>query len=496
MNVKELFTGIAVVVDDDVDNPSAGITDIIECIEDRFDITCLKLSTRPRCESVKSLSEVTMIILDWILDPLIEPADGNLLSVQPGSALERANAEDNIKLIKTVLEETLVPIFIVTDNPKEAREVLEKNEISVVDGRVSVMGKRDLRKTTALENKLEGWLTHNRETYVLKEWENTAKNAKVDFFRAFGKEEAKWADILWARIKKDDESDCVNMFGEYLTRCVVNRMDDFTFDSTVFEEGYEITADSGKIISSLVNAEKLKKLDSFPDHPRAGDLYYCHNEENKSYRFLLNIRADCDTTRAKHPIVYCIKGQSVFAEDLKSARSVIVKDDQSYLCLRGQKKQVSDLKENGFKEVDETLALEQIPLKQLHEIIVDSPLNIDFLNRRLETEPPVTNVYGKLRSPGSMYYLPLKMENKDDTARAGKEIVAIKFRLELSTMKYESIKGKGEGKDKTEYKYYGRLLSPYINEIQQECAKWCFRIGAMPVPDEFFALGGIVDEDC
>lgn len=494
MNVKDLFTGIAVVVDDDVNNPDAGITDIIEHIEDQFDITCLKLSMRPRCESVRSLSEVTMIILDWVLYPRIESADGSLLSVQTGTAFKRTNAEDNIKLIKTVLEETLVPIFIVTDNPKEALEVLEENEISVVNGRVSVMCKGDLRTTTTLKNSLEEWLTRNHETYVLKEWENTAKNAKIDFFRTFGKEEAKWADILWARIKKDDESDCVNMFGEYLTRCVVNRMDDFTFDSTVLEEGYETTADSGRIISSLVNAEKLKKLDSFPDHPRAGDLYYYLDKGSKSYRFLLNIRADCDTTRAKHPLVYCIKGQPVFAEDLKSARSVIVKDDISYLCLRGQKEQISNLKKNEFKEVDRTLTLEQIPLKQIHEIIVDSPLNIDFLNRRLEIEPPVTNVYGKLCSSGSRYYLPLKMESKDDTAHAGKEIVAIKFRLELSTMAYESINGKD--KNRTEYKYYGRLLSPYINEIQQECAKWCFRIGAMPVPDEFFALGGIVDEDC
>lgn len=480
MNVKDLFTGIAVVVDDEVDERDAGITKVINCIEEAFDIKCLKLSKRPQGKSVKPLSEATMVILDWKLNCGISSTGADTFEIKEGATLEEENDRDNVKLIQEILEESLVPIFVVTNDAGAAREALKRSGIAEVGGRVSVVDKGGLTDSENLERYLEKWLEQNHESYVLKEWECTAKNAKTDFFKSFGKERVKWADTLWARIKKDDKSDCRNMFGEYLTRCIVNRMDDFAFDPTVFKEDCAAIS-SNEIISDLVNAEKMKRPAGFPDHPRSGDLYY------RKRKFLLNVRADCDTARsedAKKTGIYYIEGSLIDAEQLEPPRSVIVEDGKSYLYLRGQQRKVDKLKSGEFEGVDEILTGDQIPLKEIDRAVVNSELNHNFLNRRLDITPPVINVYGKLRSSGGMYYLPLKIEDDIDEKLKGRKIVAIRFKLDLKTKKYGEIAGDEE--TKSEYKYYGRLLSPYINEIQQECAKWCFRIGAMPVPDEFY----------
>lgn len=487
MDVKKLFQGIAAVIDDEVVSADSGINKIIRIIEENYEIECLKLSERPEQSKVKALSEAVMVILDWKLDKGVGASEyeqqGDIPPIQLGSEIEKENDNANVELINNLLKETLSPIFVFTDDKETAQQVLTDNKVDI-GGRVYVASKGELETKQQIRDCLETWLSRNHEPYALKEWENIAKKAKHDFFRSFGRDRIEWADALWTRLMEDDESDCQNMFGEYLTRCIVNQMDDFTFDSSLLGKDNSTLADRNRILSKLVNIEKIKlSLDgSFPEHPHAGDLYYCEAKK----RYLLNVRADCDTARSHDTTIYCLKGVPVPLEDLGPAKAVIIQDDKAYLKFKGQTQKIDRLTQNEYMGVNEKLKGDLVPLEQIKDIVAESGLNSDFLNCRLNMDPPVTNIFGKLRSPGSTYYLPLKTDDKT---------IAIRFRLELMTKEYKEICHKLTGnarqdKGQGAYQYYGRLLPPYINEIQQECAKWCFRIGSMPTPEEFYTEDG------
>ena len=487
MDVKKLFQGIAAVIDDEVVRDDSGINKIIRIIEEDYEIECLKLSDRPEQSKVKALSEAAMVILDWKLDKGVDASEyeqqGDIPPIQLGSELAKENDSANVELINKLLEESLSPVFVFTDDKETAQQVLMENKVDI-GGRVYVASKGELETKQQIQDCLEKWLSRNHEPYALKEWENIAKKAKHDFFRSFGRDRIEWADALWTRLREDDESDCQNMFGEYLTRCIVSQMDDFTFDSSVFNKENPTRADRDRILSKLVNIEKMKLSSdgSFPEHPHAGDLYYCEAEDN----YLLNVRADCDTARSRDIKIYCIKGVPVPLEDLEPAKAVVIQDDKAYLKFKGQKPKIDRLTKNEYTGVNENLKGDLVPLERIKDIVAESGLNSDFLNCRLNMDPPVANIFGKLRSPGSTYYLPLKIDDKT---------IAIKFRFELMTEKYKKICKKPAGnpqqdKEQRVYQYYGRLLSPYINEIQQECAKWCFRIGTMPTPEEFYTEDG------
>lgn len=495
MDVKKLFQGIAVVIDDEIDNEHATISSIAKVIEDNFDIQCLKLSRPPSVSSVKALCEATMVILDWMLNENNIPP-----GVQSGEALEEVSDLEKVNVIKQLLDKSLSPVFIVTSNPQKARAAIENSEVkSDLDHRLFVKGKSELDDKDKIEHCLNEWLTKNHESYVLKEWEYIADEAKFNFFRLFGRDDTKWADALWSRLKEDDESECQDMFGEYLTRCIVNQMDDFVFESKVLEREKQSGDDRNKIIKTIVNNEKIKWAPEgyYPTHPHAGDLYYC--QKGKTFR--LNIRADCDTARtsksSEETLLYCIEGKRFLHKHLDGIKNSV--DDDGRLHFAGQAKFQSD---DDDERVDEILKTEAIQLDELYDHVRGKTCNVDYVNRRINPELDVINSHGKLLGHRNEHYLTISFPQREDNIaykkyyESLKDIVAIRFIFKLVTPSFSDLNNtnssgdsvsSGKGSSKADkWIYFGKLLPPYINEIQQECTHWICRIGSMPTPDEFY----------
>lgn len=495
MDIRKLFQGIAVIIDDEVNVRNSTISDIVKIIEKCFDIQCLKLSRTSSVSSVTALCEATMVFLDWMLDDNDIPS-----GLQSGEALERVSDQDKVDVIKQLLGQSLSPIFIVTSDPQKARAAIEGSEVKPdLDKRLFVKGKSELDDEKKIEQCLTDWLYKNHESYVLKEWECVADKAKVNFFRLFGRDDAEWADVLWSRLKEDDESECQDMFGEYLTRCIVNQMDDFVFESRVFKEKQQTGEYRRKIIKTIVNNEKMKwaTAGQVPVHPHAGDLYYCNDEK----QFLLNIRADCDTARvgngSKPVSLYCLEGSPFFRKQLDSIKNTI--DINGKLHFAGQVKPQSD---NDSEKVDKVLKTGTVQLDELYQLVCGDTDNVDYVNRRINPESGVINSHGKLLGHRNEHYLtisfpqPLGKEAYKKNYKSLKKIVAIRFKFQLTTLFYSTSSNTNSndnlvslctGASKpTQWIYLGKLLPPYINEIQQECTHWICRVGSMPTPDEFY----------
>lgn len=512
MDIRKLFTGLAIVIDDDIFRDKSDISKLIDKIEKQFNLFFVKLDKFPNMDKVEALSYANMIILDWMfkVDPeRSSEAESNSTSARSydvsqseselesskyvgASELKDQKSDEKIELIDKLLEASFAPIFIITNDESLPQSAIKRDGrlVPYLGGRLVVAQKGALKDSLDIKKFIESWLSNNHESYLLKEWDITAKKAKQNFFMQYGKDNTRWADALWARLEEDDPSEFKNVMGEYLTRCIVNQMDDFCFDEELFNHPDNSDKTTDETMKQLVNDEKIKWAldDSFPVHPHAGDLYYC----DVDYHFELNIRADCDTARnnsdPRSSNLYCLRGEPLYLKEVNKVDNWV--DERNNLHLYSG----PDLISEGNGDVDESLKSGTIPLDRLVQILIDNPSNLVYLNRALSHDPLLTNIHGKLLGHRNAYYLPINIPKyrKKTCYNHIKKMIAIKFRFELATRPYSSIKdtdptcSNDTDHSCCHYNYVGRILPPYINEIQQECAQWIVRIGSMPTPSEFY----------
>lgn len=482
MDLKKLFKGIAVVIDDDIDKEESTISKIIKEIENDYDIRFMKLDKIPEVDSIEAFSETVIIILDWLLTP-ISPQKVSEPGVQPGAALNQNYDDLKIDLIEQFLQRSLAPIFVLTDNPPAAQNVLQNSKVEAyVGGRIIVESKSRVQGAQQIQQFLQGWLMKNHESYVLKEWEVKAEEAKHDFFQAFGPDDVSWVDALWERLKIDDDAECSNMLGEYLTRCIVNNMEDIDFDESILNNQNQSMASGNEAIKKLVNIQTVKwsKEGNCPDHPHAGDLFY--STDGDHHKFMLSIRADCDYSRNSGKDLLYLKGQPISRQELEKAKSKIDENGEIHFAP------IHGLKNLDYENVDPLLKKNPININYISKHLKNEQ-NRDYINKLLNPTPEIRNVYGKLRGRRNQFYLLISCP--DDSFAELKDMIAIKFTFDPLTIKFKTVHDKStnnerNGNGTTSYQYMGKLLAPYINEIQDECAQWIFRTGAMPTPDEFF----------
>ena len=64
MNIEKLFSGIAVIIDNEIDDATSSIYSIKELIEKK-NIPVLAFSEIPSIDVISALSGVSFVILDW-----------------------------------------------------------------------------------------------------------------------------------------------------------------------------------------------------------------------------------------------------------------------------------------------------------------------------------------------------------------------------------------------------------------------------------------------
>ena len=194
MNIKELFKGIAVVIDDQVNKTESddSILKIIERLENE-NIPLLKYEYIPDDDIVKNFNNVSFILLDWQL--FDKPEVGIIVD-------DSQYVNDIIAFLEKLKEIAFIPIFIFSkENPDDIKNILVEKDLfkEGASNYIFIKRKGELlseNEENKLFNEIENWLKQTPSIYVLKEWENALNKAKNNLFWDFYNINHKWPSIL------------------------------------------------------------------------------------------------------------------------------------------------------------------------------------------------------------------------------------------------------------------------------------------------------------
>ena len=309
--LKNLMSGIAVVIDDKLDIPRDGdtghdgnvdlITKIVERFEQEWNLPFYKAKEMPEEETWPNLLRAaSFVLLDWRLWP------------SGGGELERLGIETNIRLLMQA-KNHLVPVFIFSNENRE--DIVDKLPTNVYDNSLPARNFIFVQAKTAFLNDdslnfeaINAWVEKNASVYTLKAWEQVFHAAKKDLFGSMYAINPDWPKVFWKSFYKDrvdPGSSLANMIFENLR----GRMRTSVFRKEVL--GVEPKPVPKQDLRKLIGAASFRAQEALPwDEIRCGDLFKV--ADNK---FLVNIRPDCDCIPRKGKVgavkLYCVEGKNL-----------------------------------------------------------------------------------------------------------------------------------------------------------------------------------------
>ena len=287
MNVKELFKGIALIIDDEIHEKTSTINLILTQIQD-WDIPYLKYDKLPPREIIKNLKGISFVLLDWKLNSSISSSD-LLEGTNLPKGIQESDEDDNIAFLTQLKDECFCPIFIFTNENMDEIKTRLKKESLYSDEQCSVFlikAKSDFRTPGSLTNELDKWLKENPSIYLLKEWDNAYQNAKAKVFIDFQGRSSYWPSILWKTYSEDGVNPSSEL-GDLLDRNIKSQIIPMSIDSEVFNND-DIKYDKTEILECLSRQRFIDKSFLDPDTPNTGDVFDFDDS------FFINIRPCCD----------------------------------------------------------------------------------------------------------------------------------------------------------------------------------------------------------
>ena len=301
MLAENLLKGIAVVIDDEVEEEYSEIAKIITQISER-NVPVLKYSSPPEDQVVKNFRGVSFIILDWLFSTPGTPVS---------KEVQAANVAKNIHFLKEICKTCFCPVFIFTgDDLATITATLKRESIIPEDyndetHNILIKDKNSLIGQNSLFDTLNRWIRTNPSVYVLKKWEDKLESAKTTFFSSFQNSCTHWPKIMWSTYG-DDGVDKGHELSELIMRNIQTRITPIDFDDTLLSsnanassatELRKIIEQSHFVSNTHLNANNIAPGDIFVD----GSKYF------------LNIRAACDCINRNNQdiMLYLIRGNKL-----------------------------------------------------------------------------------------------------------------------------------------------------------------------------------------
>jgi hypothetical protein len=313
-----LFHGIAVIIDDEIEDASAGILDLKAQIEAEG-CHVVPMSALPEDASIANLREVSFFILDWNLyGRSLRGAEGEPPVAAP-PALVRQNAERAVAFLKKLKKVCVAPVFIFTDEDVAEIENVLKNDADLRSDRdpshILVKRKTDVRDAGVFQV-LATWMKEAPSVYVLKRWERAYSSAKNELFLDFYAKGVEWPLVLWKTYKADGVAPSAEL-GSLIARNLLSRMTPFDFDLTPFDALLQaLEADESKnhatVLRVLEGERFLPKNRLHGDALAPGDAFKRAGDRH----YYINIRPDCDCIARDGEVqaqikAYLLKGDKI-----------------------------------------------------------------------------------------------------------------------------------------------------------------------------------------
>ncbi len=311
MELESLMSGIAVVIDDKIedgrDEDEDRIVKIVEQVKQEWSLPFYKAKKMPPEETWPHLLRTaSFILLDW------------KLWQSDASQLKQAGIATNIQFLEQA-RDYLVPVFIFTNEGLEdvKNELPEEiyHEESPEKSFVFIRRKADLLSGDgSLDfSAIENWIKENASVYVLKAWEQAFYAAKKELFSSMYKKNSDWPKVFWKAYEEDNVDPNLSLM-DLINDNLRGRM-----RAHAFEEGILNSADEEiprEDLQALIGEVSFQGIPS-ENEIRCGDLF-----KLPGGKFLLNLRPDCDCIpRDDQDIdrvqLYCVEGKKMTDRELR-----------------------------------------------------------------------------------------------------------------------------------------------------------------------------------
>jgi hypothetical protein len=310
MNLDTLFNGVAIVIDDEINDPGRNIQQIIDQLRDKKTPVVL-YDSLPDIQAVIHMQNISFLLLDW-----------QLFSAVPGIAsagITEQNDADNILFLTQFFNKCFCPIFIFT-NESVDDIIIKLSENGLYDqnkpNRIFIKNKAEVVQVN-LFREITKWIKNTPSIYALKQWQYEHDKARTCLFNEFQNLNPYWPLIMWKTYKNDGVNPSMEI-GDLLTRNLYARMSPFDFDGSILGKRYS-RIDKTELRLILQGERYVKKEYLQENDKQTGDLFK-ENDINGNFIYWLNIRAQCDLLRDSNPDVYCLKGTIVDESLINSDR--------------------------------------------------------------------------------------------------------------------------------------------------------------------------------
>ena len=312
MRLKDLMTGIGVVIDDKVDSVAGDrdaeknlvdpIHKIVGQIEAKWELACYTTSEMPAEGKWPGLlRSASFILLDWKMWPT------------GASQLEDAGIQRNIQFIRAA-KDYFVPVLIFSNESEE--EVVSNLPGDIYQDRSGQRSFVFVRNKTSLLNgdslnfgDIEQWIRQNGSVYALKTWEKVFHSARRELFGLMYARDPDWPRVFW-KAYRDDGVDPSSSLTHFINDNIRGRMRTGEFNEEIL--GAPHPEVSKKDLRALIGEASFRSQKILPEEEiGCGDIF-----ELSGQKFLLNLRPDCDCVprdghEADEIELYCIEGKKM-----------------------------------------------------------------------------------------------------------------------------------------------------------------------------------------
>ena len=319
MDLKELMTGIAVVIDDAFDGAGAGrgeegddgdpIFRIVRQLEAEWNLPFYKANAMPPENTWPGLLQsASFILLDWRLWP-------------PGAEqLEQAGIESNVRFLERA-RDYFVPVFIFTnESVEDVTSTLPGHvypEESPEKSFVFVRNKAGLLADGALDlGAIERWIRRNASVYALKTWSCVFHGAKKELFGSMYTKSPDWPRVFW-KAYENDGVDPSSSLTHLINDNLLGRMRTGAFEAEIL--GELAAGVRGEDLRELIGEASIRKGEVLPaDEIACGDMF-----RDQQGRYRVNLRPDCDCvprdgTEVGDVKLYLIEGRAMADDGVRN----------------------------------------------------------------------------------------------------------------------------------------------------------------------------------
>ena len=234
MELADLMSGIAVVIDDAFRNTAAdedlgadrdSIFEIVERLEQEWNLPFYTAPRMPAAETWPNLLRAaSFVLLDWRLWP------------KGASQLEQAGVDAHVRFLEQA-KGYFVPVFIFTnESPEDVRIRLPRaiyRAEAPEKSFVFIRRKAELLSGDALDfGAIEDWVRQNASVYALKTWEQAFHAAKSELFSSMYSRSPDWPRVFW-KAYEDDGADPSSSLTHLINDSLRGRMRTSAFEGEI-----------------------------------------------------------------------------------------------------------------------------------------------------------------------------------------------------------------------------------------------------------------------